>query len=769
MNTDIHTRNNRTFRKSALSQAILVACLIPTALLAQGISQEESTKSLLQMMESPDPDIVRDLTEVRSEVEFGGAYVSEDSFRFGKYTGLRKKDPYLLLDLDIKKRGPYDSDSTEYWRLQGDNLGLESRFAEFEYGRQGDFSTYILYDQIPVYHTETARTPFNGAGGGLLSLPPNWVAGQNTRGMPQLIPSLKQFDVEHDRKRVGVGFDKLLNSRWSVNTNYQYETKQGTKAISGVIGNTGGNPRAAILPEPIDYNEHKFDVALNYTTRKQQFKVAYYLSLFGNDQNSLTWQNPYSAINGWDPSAGFPSGQGRLALPPDNEYHQVTATYGNNLSDATRLVADFAYGIMTQDESLQPFTVNPALAASIVNPLPRSSLDGEIRNLLLNLQIASRPTPKLHWKGQLRYEDRDNKTPRDAYNYIGGDSQRQDFSLDGGRIRLNEPYSREELKVALDGGYRVASRTELSGGLEFRRTDRTFTEREEADDKILRLGAQTRASTKVSALLRYERSDRDGSTYIGEEPFVSSNTPEAVAATPGGFENLPGLRKYYLADRVRDKVNLLVNYMPQERWNLGFGANYINDDYKESEFGLKESKIEQYTLDATYMATERTSVYGFANTEKFKSEQDGRAFTGIAKLAQSSDPRRNWNAKHRDDVDSFGIGFTHNVIKSKLDIGADYVYSKSTGKVDVTTGPALSSAPLPDLKTKLHSFKLYGDYKIKPDMFLRLRYWYEKYDSEDWAVDNVQPNTLANVITLGETSPDYDVHVIGLSLLYRFN
>ena len=765
MKTNLHNRKIRTPGQRTLCGIITAACFIPSSLMAQDFTlEEEPTQPPL------DPAVVRDLTEWRSEVEFGGAYVSDDSFKFGRYTGLNEEGLYGILDFDIKKRGPYDGEDTEYWRLQGENLGLDSRYAEFEYGRQGDFKTYILYDQIPFFGTETARTPFNGAGGTFLSLPSNWVAAQNTRGMSQLIPSLKQFDVEHDRKRVGIGFDKLLGSRWSIDSNYQYEKKEGTKTIAGVIGNTGGNPRAAILPEPIDYNEHKFDVALNYTTKKQQFRLAYYLSLFGNDKQSLTWQNPYSAINGWDPAAGFPGGDGRLALPPDNEYHQVMATYGNNLSDVTRLVADFAYGLMTQDEPFLPYTVNPVLAASVVNPLPRTSLDGEIRNLLLNLQLSSRPTSKFHWKGQLRYEDRDNKTPRNAYNVIAGDSQRQDFSLDGGRIRFNEPYSREELKAALDGGYQVARRTELSAGVEHRSIDRTFTEREEADENTLRLGLQTRMSSTVSALLRYQRSDRDGSTYIGEEPFISSNTPEAVAATAGGFENLPGLRKYYLADRVRDKLNLVLNYMPAERWNLGFGANYIKDDYEESEFGLTKSDIQQYTVDVAYMPTFKTSIYGFASLEKFDSDQDGRAFRGGgAKLAQASDPGNNWFVKHRDDVDSIGVGFKHDVIKGKLNIGADYVYSKSTGEIDVTSGPNLDTEPLPDLETKLHTLTLFGDYTIKRDMILRLRYWYEKYDSKDWGLDNVAPNELANVITLGEESPNYDVHVIGLSLLYRFN
>ena len=612
----------KTFSSISKSRFTIAAtCLLPTLTLAQGFTLDEPTKP------PPDPEMVRNLTEWRSKVEFGGLYVSDDSFRFGKYTGLKEKGLYGVLNADVRRRGPYDGNDTEYWILQGDNLGLDSRSAKFEYGRQGDYKTYISYDQIPVYRSETASTPFNNAGSGFLTLPANWVGSGSTSGMTQLFGSLKQFDIEHDRKRLGLGFDKIFAPRWSVNTKYQYERKEGVKTIGGVIGNTGGNPRAAILPEPIDYGEHKFDAELNYTTKQQQFQVAYHLSVFNNDQDSLLWQNPYSAIAGWDPSAGFGFGRGQLALPPDNEYHQITAFYGNNLSDSTRVTADLAYGIMTQDDMFQPYTVNPILASSIANPLPRTSLDGEIANLLLNLNISSRASPKLYWKGQLRYEDRDNKTPRDAYNYIGGDSQRQVTALDGGRIRFNEPYSRKDLKIKADGGYKVTQRTTLTAGLEHAKTERTYTEREDADETTLRLGVKSRITEKVSANLRYARSDRDGSTYIGEEPFVSSNTPEEVAAVPGGWENLPGLRKFYLADRVRDKLNLVVNVMPAEMWNLGVGANYIRDDYKESEFGLTESKIQEYTVDLAFMPTMKTSIHAFASTEKLDSDQDARAFS----------------------------------------------------------------------------------------------------------------------------------------------
>jgi len=96
------------------------------------------------------------------------------------------------------------------------------------------------------------------------------------------------------------------------------------------------------------------------------------------------------------------------------------------------------------------------------------------------------------------------------------------------------------------------------------------------------------------------------------------------------------------------------------------------------------------------------------------------------------------------------------------------VYAKSKGEVDVTAGSSLTTAPLPASITRLNSLSVYGKYTLRRDMSLKARYWVEKFRSTDWAVDNVDPNTLANVITLGEDSPDYTVHALTISCVYRF-
>jgi hypothetical protein len=47
-------------------------------------------------------------------------------------------------------------------------------------------------------------------------------------------------------------------------------------------------------------------------------------------------------------------------------------------------------------------------------------------------------------------------------------------------------------------------------------------------------------------------------------------------------------------------------------------------------------------------------------------------------------------------------------------------------------------------------------------------YRYEEYDEDNWAVDGVAPNTIDNVLTMGEVSPDYNIGVFAVSLRYAF-
>lgn len=753
------------FALQAMRASLLALALASVPALAQdefSLEGDEPAKDTAELL--------KEQTEVSSTVEAGLGFLSDDAFRYGRYTGLTDEGVFAVLGFDIFKRGAWDGDDPTYWRAQAENLGLDSREASFEYGRQGQWSFRLGFDQVPHNQIDTARTIFTNPGSTSLTLPSNWVGGQNTAGLTRVNESLRPFDVEHERRKFEIGFNWIPAPKWNLETAYSREEKDGLKTVGLVIGNSGGNPRAVLAPDPIDYLTQTADVALTFARSDYQVRIGYYMSLFDDENSSLSWQNPYTNITGWT-SAGFPTGAGRKALAPDNEFHQVYATGGWTISDTMRLTGDLSYGRATQDEPFLPYTINPVLAASVTQPLPRLSLDGRVDSTYAALRFSHRPSSTFYWNANLRYDDRDNKTPEDEYVYIGGDSNTQNTAANSGFRRFNEPKSQKQTAFRLDGTWRALDWLRIAGDAQWKRIDRPHQERERLDEDRYTLSFTNTATGLVSGGLRLSVASRDGSEYRGYETFINGYSPgytNAQLPFVDGFpfENLPGMRKFNQADRERRQAEVFANLALGEALALGLNVNYSEDDYENSEFGLTFSRVNGYNLDLTWAPGEAGALYGFYSVERYKNDQDGRAWSN--RSPQSFDPNRNWTTRSRDDVDTWGLGANANFLEGKLKVGIDHVRANTDADVITTTGPALTSAPLPTAKTDLTSTSIYGDWAWRKDTTVRVRFAYEDYASTDWAVDNVPANQLANVITLGEDSPDYNVWVASLSFVYRF-
>jgi MtrB/PioB family decaheme-associated outer membrane protein len=757
------------FALQAMRASLLALALASAPALAQdefSLDGDEPAKDTAELL--------KEQTEVSSTVEVGIGFLSDDAFRYGRYTGLTDEGVFAVLGFDIFKRGAWDGDDPTYWRAEAENLGLDSREASFEYGRQGRWAFRLGFDQIPHNQVDTAQTIFTNPGSTSLTLPSNWVGAQTTAGMTRLNESLRTFDVEHERRRFDVGFDWIPAPKWNLETAYSREEKDGLKTIGLTIGNSGGTPRAVLAPEPVDYLTQTADVALTFARPDYQIRIGYYMSLFDNENSGLSWQNPYTAITGWTSAAGFPTGLGRMHLEPDNEFHQVYATGGWTISDTMRLSGDLSYGRATQDDAFLPYTINPVLAASITQPLPRTSLDGEVDNTYAALRFSHRPSSTFYWNANLRYDDRDNKTPHDEYVYIPGDSLTQNTAATSSFRRFNEPKTQQETSFRLDGTWRALDWLRIAGDAQWKSIERPHQEREELDEDRYTLSFTNTSSGLVSGGLRLSMSSRDGSEYRGYYTFINGYAPgytNTVLPFVDGFpfENLPGMRKFNQADRERRQAEVFANLALGESLALGFNVNYSEDDYDDSEFGLTFSRVNGYNLDLTWAPSEAGSLYGFYSVERYKNDQNGRQFSGGAvRAAQSADPNRNWTTGSRDDIDTWGMGANANFLEGKFKLGIDYVLAKTEADVITTTGPALTSARLPTAVTDLTSASIYGDWAWRKNMVVRLRFAYEDYESTDWAVDGVPANQLANVITLGEDSPDYNVWVASASFVYRF-
>lgn len=705
------------------------------------------------------------------EIEAGAAYNSEDSFKFGEYTGRDNEGPYGIGNLHIGKRDAYDSEGTQYWSLTGTDLGLDSRSVHGEFGQQGRFKLFLDYDQIPHFRLDDAKTPFLGTGGQNLTLPAGWVSATSTAGFTALPGSLHGVDIKTERKRFGGGFVWQLYDQWTVKGDYRHEWKDGSETIAGIFGFAGGGgsgPLAAILPYPVDQTTDLADISLSYSGARLQAELRYDLSLFKNDANSLTWSNPYDALGGWDASQDYDlGGQGRLALAPDNQAHQVSLSAGYSFANSVRLVGNFSYGRMLQDDSFLPYTINSSL--SVPAALPRNSLDGRVDTIHGNLTLTARPLRALDVKAEYIYDNKDNKTPRDIYRTTPADSTDQ-AALVSNRAILNRPYSLETHTVKLDAGYRLMPELKIGAGYDFELRSRTYSEVDENYEHTGRVKLSFRPMPMVSGSLGYAASFRRGDTYVSNAQQLATWTPAYLATLlpADRYENDPDLRKFYMSDRDRHKINGSLAISPNDRLTVGVTGAYVLDDYVDTLVGLTDTHLLNLSLDATYQARDNLELNGFVAYDRASYDQTGYQRSGDLTPGSVRDPGSFWDVENKDETYSIGFGAVWHPVKDKIDVSLDYLFALSYTSVTPTAGASLTSAPLPDAESRLHALSVTAGYHINENATIKAGYWFEYLNTTDYALDGVTPSTIGQVLTLGDSSPDYTAHVVGLWLSYQW-
>lgn len=649
------------------------------------------------------------------ELELGIGYVSDPSYKFGEYNSLYEDGAYAVANGTARYR-----DDADYFNLDALDLGLENRWIEAEGGRQGVYNLYLNYDGISRAISDSTMTPYLGDGSNNLTLPGDWVPSNNTAGMTQLDASLHDANLKTLRKRVGYGLSFIPAAQWEAAIDVRHEFREGQQSISGAFLYDG-----AELVKPVDYVTDEVQATVKYTAPKWQSVLSYYVSLFNNANASLTWENAFDPI-----TPGADAGQ--MALSPDNQFHQIMLSSGYQFSDATSLSGDIAIGRMEQDEDLLQASINPNLDVA----LPRTSAQARIDTLTANLKLDTALSDKTRLSAAYRYNDRDNKTPSDVFEWVITDTV---ISPDP---RYNLPYSFIDQIATLDVAYNINRKTRFSAGFENAIKRRTNQQVDKTTENTLWGKFDVRTSNSVDIDLRAAHGQRDGSGY---HPVAEIEPPEN-----------PLMRKYNLADRTRDTGSINVTLYLHERISINLGGEFAMDDYSDSVIGLTSSEETLLNADFSMLLTEVTSLSAYVSWQDIQSEQAG-SDTG-------TDP--DWFASNDDTVGSFGIGLKHQLIENKLDVGVDYYLLQSTGQISIVTGT--ENSQFPDLETDLRTLKLYGDYKLKDNLTLHAEFWNNHYTSSNWMFDGVDPATIPNVLSFGEQSPSYNVNVGIVSARYSF-
>jgi MtrB/PioB family decaheme-associated outer membrane protein len=650
------------------------------------------------------------------DISLGPAYVSDDSFRFGDYTGLENKGFYLFGDVFARHWG----ENAEFIRLDAYRLGTDSRALFIEGGKQGLYKLRASYQGIPRRIYDTTFTPYQSDGSSL-RLPSDWVRAPSTQGMTQLDSSLKQVKIKRDWDIYNAGIEFTPASHWKFDVNFKRQERSGNTISSGAFFLD-----AVEFSSPVKDSSNEMEASIAYSEKTWQASLNFTGSFFSNDNANIELDNPYSAQ-----TAGADTGN--LALAPNNDAQQISLAASMTLPAQTMISGLISLGRMSQDETLQAYTSNTSIATAA---LPRSSANTEVETTLINLRLVSSPFKKFTFQGKLQYDERDNKTPEDVFEYVVTDLFVSPTSSS------NKAYDYKRTGLGLSGKYRLPARTSISAGYDYERNKRSHQARDETTTNNLWTKLRSRAIDATNMSIKLYVEGRDGSDYN------ASN-----AASP---EN-PLMRQFNLANRKRKGVLANINSYASERLNVGFEVEYNNDDYDDSQIGLLKSRYQRYGFDASYLFQKNVSIFGSFYNENIESRQAGsQLFT---------DP--DWLGETDDTFKTSSVGIQYPKIVGRLDATLEYSVAKSNGGISNNTSGLESDFPA--LQSKLQQIKLGLTYPYNKSLSIGFNYMFEKFKAHDWALEGIEADTVPNLLSLGADPYDYDVHVFYLNLRYVFD
>jgi MtrB/PioB family decaheme-associated outer membrane protein len=650
-------------------------------------------------------------------VEIGLRLVSDASAKFGDYSGLQRQGGTLVLGGEVH----HNAEGGYHARLIVDELGISIRSVSAQSEREGLYALRLAYSEIPRHFADGAKTPFLGSGSATLSLPAGFPAASTTT-MP-LASTLQPLDLGLNFKRTELGGAWLGMGNWTYRVQLRHDVRSGNRATASSFFVS-----AAQFAAPVDEVTEQLEATASYVTRQLQVTLGYHASLFHNGQDALTWANPFFAVvNG--------ATRGQLALAPDNQFHQLMASAGYELTPKIRASADVAVGRMTQDANFLASTLTPGLAATL-QALPSRSLNGRVDTFNGSLRLSAEPIDHLRLNASYSRDVRDNRTAVQSFPAVATDI------FVGTAPRSNETFSLWQDRLKLSADYRFSSSFKLSGGFEHDQRERSYQEVVKTRESTVWGRIQVQPLESFSVMFKAAHAERRHSTY-GTSVWTDT------------LDN-PLLRKYSLAARQRDTVGARADFTLNDKLSIGLAADYANDDYTESTVGLTAARSASVGAELSYAMSETTQAQFFAQAERIRSRQAGSEAYAAP----------DWNAQNKDRFEVVGLSIKHAAVADKLDIGAELSLARSHS--DVALDTAAGSSAFPSATTQLDSFKLLATYKLSKEMLLTGSYGHEVYRSQDWQRDGVLPASVFNLLSLGQQAPHYRINVLRLALRYRF-
>jgi MtrB/PioB family decaheme-associated outer membrane protein len=713
-----------------------VVAILPVALAVPGLAHAQTppvqtpAQPAAAAPAAPD-DTSRSLFALTDrELFIGGRFssIDGDPARFQRYQDMR--DGLLFSGFRYAFAQP---DGAYDFKVRANNVGYRDQEYFATYDRVGKLSVTGGYQQIPQFYSVDTMTPY-ARGSSTLTLDDATQLALQNNPSPTLnpyVPLAQQFDL---RERRDVGrVDVVATPTPKLDVTASFTTQKHGGELPW--GASFGFSNDVEVPLPYESRANDFTIGTEWTNRKNMLRVAYSGSWFDNQAPTLVWDSPLDLNDG--PST---PGKGRMSLWPSNSAETISFGGYTKLAHKTQVTGFFSYGLWSNDEPLQPFTINSTLPTIA---LPRPNADAEAHVFSTNFNLTSHPTTDWRFGARFRNYTYANHMPATSItSYNNYDSGTSTTPTGGPDL-----YAHDRTTFDADATWDKIKPLALTVGYTFNGYGwdaRTF---QSSGENVFRVSADAVGTSWATFRAVYEVGSRSG-----------SGLDESQLTDIGEHAEM---RYYDLANRTRNRFMGQVDLVPSDPWIFSVSGGILHDDYGDTFYGLQKSNGYTFSLAADYHLPNGMGAGGTYNYERYTGLQ--QSHEGKSDPDQFNDPLRDWTSDAKETVHYFSIYATPPRIGKGTEVRFSYDFSDARADNVYTIPPGSPITPpnqLPEVFNKLQQLHIEARHRLTKNLAASFSYLYEPLKIFDYAFDPSVVNGIAqpSSLVMGYVYRPYTAH-----------
>jgi hypothetical protein len=708
-----------------------------------------------------------------------------------------------VFDLDVTAERPSDG---SYAEARGSRISAEDQYYQAVYGQAGAFKIEAFVRDVPNVLSTDARPIWNGVGTTNLTLPGSLTPGGSTSAQVAAASGSTPIQrLEIDRKKYGIHLGTYLTSTLTAYLDLSDEQRRGARPYGGPFGEDWGGSLGAVLEtvKPVRDTTINLNSGVRYAGQSWRADLGFSGSFYRDSYSSYSFQQPF-AIGTFAPPGlvSAPITVGQMSTEPGNDYYNLHGALTRALPTDGEVSLTLSEVLMRQNDSLiapancqgvigigRPSAIGAQLGVQDVGPqnpalvpcsqwntntaLSQQSANVSMHNTLADLKLALQPSAAFSVNAGLKYY-------RQSYtnNYIAYNPANQNYGYltengvffstfgipasiaDGHTINSANPppfvigrirpfiLSMDEYNAYGGASWKFSERSALGLTYNFDQYKPTSRERDRVDDNSIKLTWTDKQIDWLTFRANYTLLKQSGSIYNGDVygyTFLSA-LPGFVSAYPSyvsGPETVDALRKYDIADRTDNKLDLMATVVSRENMTI-IGTVRGQWSVNPQMIGRRRSDTLAATLQWEWQpapATDLSAYFGYDRSGMRISNIAGSMGATSGALGSPGYPLANqWWQSDDERNYSAGTALRKNFGLFSLDLSYNYLYSRGMTSYTAASPGALvlpqdfqtMGGGFSPMTYRVNSVTASVIVPLTPRASVRLFDYYERGDINDW-------------------------------------